>query len=329
MMKVQEEKLKPTHPCVKFVGMSVFHWSYKEPAPCFFLAMEVVVSGFRARVVIFFDRISQDNFAHDMVRYDLRTLQPLQGYVSIDEHRDFHTFYTLITDQLISSYLGLRRLLRHPISVSRILRSYPSLRNFYLTLPFAPNLSKPEYIPTRLFSLLRTLRNHFPRHRLLLSDFSSLPDTVPGINSPVVQTRYKGTTVPCDTLFVNQGWFDIFFPTNFEYLRDMYEYTLSEPHHVANTSHDVTQYPSRISPLSTTSTSLVLGEDFFSSYRPINRRTPLDGVASASGLPVGERKSNVFAHKEFLETYADLSKTRLRNGENPMLDFYQNVKFLF
>lgn len=55
----------------------------------------------------------------------------------------------------------------------------------------------------------------------------------------------------------------------------------------------------------------------------------MDGVASASGLPVGERKSSVFTHSEFLETYGELDQTRLQNGENPMVDFYKNVKFLF
>ncbi len=52
-------------------------------------------------------------------------------------------------------------------------------------------------------------------------------------------------------------------------------------------------------------------------------------MASASGLPVGERKSSVFTHAEFMETYADLAQTQLKSGENPMLEFYQNVKFLF
>ena len=55
----------------------------------------------------------------------------------------------------------------------------------------------------------------------------------------------------------------------------------------------------------------------------------MDGVPSSSGLPVGERKSQVYTHAEFMETYADLKKTQLRNGENPLLDTYKNVKFLF
>jgi hypothetical protein len=230
---------------------------------------------------------------------------------------------------LISSFIDLRKKIAHPPPLPRILRSSSALRKFCSALPFSPNLSKPEYIPTCLVSLLRTLRNHFPRHRLLLSDFSSLPDTIPGVNAPVVQTRYRGITVPCDTLLVSQGWFDIFFPTDFERLRDMYEHTISEYRRIETAGSTHAAFPSRTSPLTTSSTSLSLGDDFFSSHKSSNRRRPLDGVASASGLPVGERKSNVFTHAEFLETYADLSNTRVRNGENPMLDFYRNVKFLF
>lgn len=202
-------------------------------------------------------------------------------------------------------------------------------------------------MPTRMLSLLRTLRTWFPRHRLLLSDFSSLPDTVPGVNAPVVQTRFRNTTIPCQTLLVKQGYFDIFFPTDFERVRDMYEYLLGQPggatrsrtkqKHANGRRQDNQDsendgdaaIPTRSTPLVSSTSSLSLGAGFFSSTYPADRRVPLDGVASSSGLPVGERKSNVFTHKEFLETYADLGKTRLKNGENPMLDFYTNVKFLF
>lgn len=269
--------------------------------------------------------LQQDNFAHDIVRYDLRTLEPYQGLVCIDEEGDYSTFYTRVTDPLISSFLSLRRQLSHPPSVSRFLQASSTIRSIYASLPFAANLSAPEYIPTRLLSLLRTLREHFPRHRLLLSDFSSLPDTIPGVNAPVVQTRYKNTTVPCTTLLVKQGYFDIFFPTDFMRLRDMYEHILSQPFTVLETTDDF----SRASPLTTSTSPLSVGADFFSSRHPSNRRRPLDGVASASGLPVGEHKSSVYSHAEFLETYANLSRTLLRNGENPMVDFYKNVKFLF
>ena len=259
------------------------------------------------------------------MRYNLQTLEPYQGFISVDEEGDFSTFYTPVTDPLISSFLSLRQRLSHPLPLSRLLRTSSTIRRIYTNLPFAPNLSAPEYVPTRLLSLLRMLREHFPRHRLLLSDFSSLPETILGVNAPVVQTRYKNVTIPCTTLLVKQGYFDIFFPTNFERLRDMYEHVLSQPLTSSPSTHDF----SRASPLTTSTSSLSVGADFFSSRHPSNRRRPLDGVASASGLPVGEHKSSVYSHAEFLETYASLGRTLLRNGENPMVDFYKNVKFLF
>lgn len=261
-----------------------------------------------------------------MIRYDLRTLEPYQGLVTIDANGDFGTYFTRVTDPLISSFLSLRRQLSHPPPLSRILKASSKLRLLYTNLPFAPNLSAPEFIPTRLLSLLRTLREYFPGHRLLLSDFSTLPDTIPGVNSPVVQTRYQNTTVPCTTLFVKQGYFDIFFPTDFDRLRDMYEHTLSQP---SRSTQDPDYLLPRLSPLATNMSPLSIGKDFFSSYHPKNRRKPLDGVTSSSGLPVGERKSSVFTHAEFMGTYADLDRTRLKNGENPIVDYYQNVKFLF
>jgi hypothetical protein len=270
----------------------------------------------------------KDNFAHDLVRYDMKTLEPYQGIVSVDEEGDFDMHYVKVTDPLILSFLALRRKLGHPLPLSPIFQKYGSIRKLYSNMPFAANLSAEEYLPTRLLSLVRTLRTHFPRHRLLLSDFSTLPDTVPGVNAPVVQTRYQNNTIPTSSLLVQPGAFDIFFPTNFEQLRDIYEDTLAQPTGSPELS-GWESIPSRSNPLDSHTSSLSLGKDFFSSYLPSNRRRPLDGVISASGLPVGERKSSVFTHAEFLETYADLSSTRLINGENPMVDFYQNVKVLF
>ena len=258
-----------------------------------------------------------------MIRYDLRTMEPYQGMVTIDEYGDFNTHFTRVSDPLIASFLALRRRLWHPPPIPRLLKIVPSLRSVYTSLPFAPNLSAPEFIPTRMLTLLRTLRAFFPRHRLLLSDFSSLPDTVPGVCGPVVQTRVRGTSVPCETILVKQGYFDIFFPTDFEKLRDMYEHVLTEI-----TPSALSEDP-RIAPLAASVSPPSLGSNFFSSYQPMNRREPVEGVFSSSGLPVGELKSQVFTHAEFMESYADVEQTRLKSGENPLLEYYQNVKFLF
>jgi SAM-dependent MidA family methyltransferase len=47
MVKLQKGTLCPAHPCVNIVHKSVFHWGVREPAPCFFLAMEVIVSSMK------------------------------------------------------------------------------------------------------------------------------------------------------------------------------------------------------------------------------------------------------------------------------------------
>jgi len=320
LAKIQKKRLAKYHASVKVTHQSVFHWKTKEPAPCFFLAMEVIVSHLSAFSAPSSD-ISQDNFAHDVIRYDLLTLKPLQGNITIDDKGDFDMVWTPVTDPLIASFLKIRTKLGYSPPVNALLQRSEALRKVYISLPFAPNLSVEEFIPSRLLSLLKTLRTHFPRHRLLLSDFSSLPDAIPGVNAPVVQTRFRNTTVPCSTLLVRQGYFDIFFPTDFERLRDMYEYILSQP---------LSKLVAPVSPLTTSSSPLSLGAGFFYSYQSKSGlRYPVDSVSSTSGLPVGERKSSVFTHEEFMQTYADLSSTVLRNGENPLLDFYKNVKFLF
>jgi SAM-dependent MidA family methyltransferase len=44
LVALQRKKLASCHPCVKVVHKSIFRWDKKEPAPCFVVAMEVIVS---------------------------------------------------------------------------------------------------------------------------------------------------------------------------------------------------------------------------------------------------------------------------------------------
>jgi hypothetical protein len=130
--------------------------------------------------------------------------------------------------------------------------------------------------------------------------------------------------IPCGSIFVQQGWFDIMFPTDFVTLREMYEFLLSQVGPDADRQDEISY--ARVSPLASSTSPFSLGVNFFSSRA---RRSPVNSVTSASGLPVGERKSSVFSHAEFLDTYADLARTRLANGENQVVVFYDNVKVLF
>jgi hypothetical protein len=66
-----------------------------------------------------------------------------------------------------------------------------------------PNLSDPEYIPTRLMQFFDVLGMYFPQHKLLTSDFHELgPEKIKGVNAPIVQTRYQRRTVPVRTPLV-------------------------------------------------------------------------------------------------------------------------------
>lgn len=170
---------------VEIINRSIFTWDTYVSAPCFFLALEVF-----------------DNFAHDVIRYDPITEEPFQSAVVIDSSGDFHEFYTKKIDPVATRYLQVRNTassgsFNHPLKEPRF------IRNLKLYLPFVGNLTKAEYIPTRLMQFFDILANHFPRHRLLASDFHYLPDTIKGINAPVVQTRYQRRVVAVTTPFVS------------------------------------------------------------------------------------------------------------------------------
>ncbi|KAK3945437.1 DUF185-domain-containing protein [Diplogelasinospora grovesii] len=190
---------------VEIVNQSIFDWTQPVPSPCFFLAFEVF-----------------DNFAHDVVRYDLDTEAPLQGTVLIDDNGDFHEFYVPQPDPVAARFFRVREAAtngQYPVPYPRTRLGRWAAAN----RPFAPNLSAPEYIPTRLMQFFDVLGRYFPAHRLLTSDFHSLPDAIKGLNAPIVQTRFQRQPVPVSTPLVHQGYFDIMFPTNFHITELMYQ----------------------------------------------------------------------------------------------------------
>jgi hypothetical protein len=170
---------------VEIINKSIFEWDTVVSDPCFFLAMEVF-----------------DNFAHDAIRYDPISEEPLQSTVLIDNRGDFYDFYTPDLDPVASRFLRVRHKATGghyptPLPQNKLIKKLRS------SMPFAPNLSDPEYIPTRLMQFFDILGKYFPGHRLLTSDFHDLPDTIKGINGPIVQTRYQRRTVPVSTPFVS------------------------------------------------------------------------------------------------------------------------------
>jgi hypothetical protein len=152
-----------------------------------------------------------------MIRYDVETLVPMQAVVVIDAAGEFTLLYEPVNDPLLQRCFEYRSLLPPSPStqptVSKALSMLPFLRSAMKNLPFSANLSKPDFIPSKAVLFLERLRAQLPQHRLLVADFSELPDAVKGRNGPVVQTRVRREMVPCETFLVKQGYFDIFFPT--------------------------------------------------------------------------------------------------------------------
>jgi hypothetical protein len=204
---------------IEIINRSIFDWDEYVSSPCFFLAMEVI-----------------DNFAHDCIRYDVSAPDPvpLQASVVVDAEGDFFEIYQPDLDPLAARYLEVRRKAtggRFPTPyvggggpraltgdedcsegpaarLRAALRAglgpvQRTLRAAMTSLPGVPSLSPPEYVPTRLMQFFDVLERCFPAHRLLLSDFHALPNATRGLNAPVVQTRYRRTTVPVTTPLVS------------------------------------------------------------------------------------------------------------------------------
>lgn len=171
---------------VEIINKSIFDWDTYVHSPCFFLALEVF-----------------DNFGHDAIRYDTRTEMPQQSGVLIDADGEFHEYYNAQLDPLASRFLRVRQAAaRRPFPSPLGHKVTRGIRN---SLPWQNPYTSPEYIPTRLMQFFDILDSYFPAHRLIASDFSTLPDAVPGLNAPVVQTRYMRRTVPVSTPFVSSS----------------------------------------------------------------------------------------------------------------------------
>lgn len=189
---------------IRIVNQSILDFSPTEERPAFVLAMEVL-----------------DNMPHDRIAY-ASTGELLQGTVWTNDAETgvaanpgrYQETFEPATDPLIIEYMNL---------MDRLGIRSPSLRWHPLDLA-EPLLGirspwRSEFVPTVALQFLRHIARILPRHRLVLSDFSSLPDTVRGYGAPVVQTRYQGDTVACSSYLLQRGLFDIFFPTDFSRLQ--------------------------------------------------------------------------------------------------------------
>lgn len=267
-------KHSQVHGKVEVVNKDVLAWDGAVvQEACFVIALEV-----------------WDNLAHDVVRFAMDDGTPYQAVVSIDDTGDMHELWEPLSDPLIQRYLDLIGVSSlSPLSTSA-LRFLPDWLRSGLAkhAPLFPNLSQPTFVPTHALRLVQKLHTHFPRHRLIMSDFHSLPDSLAGTNAPVVQTRYNRTMIPVTTYLVLQGYFDIFFPTNFLHLKQLYKAIHSPP-------------------------STPLNTGFFIS-------------STASSIRATENVK-IYPHAHFFARYAHLDHLRLQDGSNPLLSWYANASW--
>nr|CDI51346.1 conserved hypothetical protein [Melanopsichium pennsylvanicum 4] len=295
---------------VEVVNQDVLNWDQGVvQEPCFVIALEVF-----------------DNLAHDVVRFGMEDLKPYQAVISIDDTGDMHELWQPLSDPYIQKYLSIigPNLSAHSSSSSSSLLSFlpDGVRGALARhAPFFPNLTEPIFVPTNAMRLVEKLNTHFPQHRLIMSDFDSLPDALRGVNAPVVQTRYRGTMIPVSTYLVLQGYFDIFFPTNFDHLKKVYRTIL-------NTKTNSNSYHHKH--MSSTSASVGGGEggitgDFFSSH--FSHPTEETTGHNNTGWRSRQRTLKVLHHAEFLDTYAQVEKLQLKDGSNPLLSWYANASW--
>ena len=98
--------------------------------------------------------------------------------------------------------------------------------------------SLPLFVPSTALHLLHVLHHFMPQHRLLVADFSALPDAITGINAPIVSAKEtlpgavgegeaagqkKSRVKDYGSYLIPLGVADIFFPTNFEELQFVYQ----------------------------------------------------------------------------------------------------------
>lgn len=314
------------HGVVHVVHRDFLQWKERVNDPCFVIALEVL-----------------DNLTHDVVRYSTDDLQPYQGLVSIDHTGDFVELWEPVKDPLILSYLQMLRHVRPtvlPPGAPFYLGWIPQSVRRYLhdNAPFYPNLTQPHYIPTGALQMLEVLRKHFPLHRLVLSDFSSLPDACAGVNAPVVQTRHNGAMIPVTTYCVLQGFFDIFFPTDFELLRDMYLHYMSTPTPppmsalnagIDEGNIDVSQeHRAQFPPSFFSPSDLPERPSLYENFSSPMPRFFASSDIIPPPLLSDSREARIMSHAEFLTRYAEAQGTELRDGSNPMIAWYANACWL-
>jgi len=191
----QKEKIQE-HGNAFVRNISIFDWNETVEEHCFIIALEVI-----------------DNLPHDKVV--ILEKEQCETYIIESANHKFFEEYAPVSDPVIQSCLALtpRGSLRQLIYDKFIYPFMPSLNMV---------ISHPAFVPTGCLLFLEILGKYFPKHAIVLADFSKLSDVIDAKNAPVVQQKQGNFTKSFPTYLVPKGSCDIFFPTDFDYLKKMY-----------------------------------------------------------------------------------------------------------
>lgn len=232
-----------------------------------------------------------DNFAHDLIRYDNTTGQPHEGQVLIDQHGDFYEFFTPELSYYANAYLQLRENGAHPILNGKKLNG-----KIQTLKSVVPLINKDGIHPLHHSSKKLRLKN------------SILPfkdDLTPG---EFIPTRLLQFFQILKHRFPNHALITSDFHSLPKAIGGYYNAPVVQTV-LQDKMIDVSTY--------------MCYQGYFDIMFPTDFQLASDMYQQVTG-----KLAKVESHKEFLEQWADVGITTTKAGENPMLDFYQNVSFM-
>lgn len=174
-----------------------------------------------------------------------------------------------------------------------------------LGLPDEASEPTDLWLPTRCLQLLEVLHAMLPNHTLLAADFDALPDVVvPGRNAPLVSGRQgPGVTVDYDTVLVPWGEADIFFPTDFDGLSQLYAAAARSG-------------PEAYAHAAAAATAAAGSRPGGSKQRQVAAGSSRTAVLSSSHSSTAD----------FMSAFAEAKQTRLLSGYNPLVQDWPNTR---
>jgi hypothetical protein len=279
------------------------------------------------------------------VNYSLLNLLPTSKYLEyvmpiydpiIQECTDHYKTYV----QADSPYFDSSNLpVSHIQNQSQPHHQHGGILGWFTKRILSRNLSVHEditYLPTELLRFMHRVNILYPSHTLLLADFDALPTTeaIPGRNGPVVahkatESQLRGKTKDEESYLVELGLCDIFFPTDFNFMKHLYTQVclggkvpgkqllspLARIPIVEDNNNGVVQNPTPTA----TQNKQKLAQLNSTSLTDEGMRTVL-----SNPTPI-ENASIAVTQEIFLNTFAEIEKTECKNGFNPMLSDYNNM----